>query len=244
MTAEQAATPWLRTAPPWPLPAVDDDHDTRVPKRQRRAGSVMTMTSAELTMGKWATAAAIRFQNLGWRAFVAGERGEPHLSPDVRLLPHPARHLLHHLRVRGAGVPMMTAPWTRADLQQAAHRGSHQSAANHVEFVCTEMLDFARQGFWTVLPLAVALNIPHLRLSPLGVVPQRNRRPRLIVDYTFSHVNAHTLKLAPPDAMQFGKALHRIMHTIVNIRKWVRVHSTLFGAMHPIVFKPAHMHHI
>ena len=29
-----------------------------------------------------------------------------------------------------------------------------------------------------------------------------------------------------------------------DISKWVRVHSTLFGAMHSIVFNPAHMHHI
>jgi hypothetical protein len=111
---------------------------------------------------------------------------------------------------------MTTPPWTRQQLLAAATRGSHKSAQDHVEFVCEEMVDFAKQGFWTVLPLADAITIPHLRLSPLGVVPQRNRRPRLIVDYTYSGVNPDTFKMAPPEAMQFGRALQRVMHTIVN----------------------------
>jgi hypothetical protein len=43
------------------------------------------------------------------------------------------------------------------------------------------------------------------------VVPQRDRRPRTIVDYTFSFVNAETAPLAPLGSMQFGHALHRIL---------------------------------
>jgi hypothetical protein len=85
-----------------------------------------------------------------------------------------------------------------------------------VEFVCAEMLEFCEQGFWTVLPLHVALLLPNLRLSPLGVVPQRNRRARLIVDYTFSGVNDETARLAPPEAMQFGRTLHRLIQRIVH----------------------------
>jgi hypothetical protein len=38
----------------------------------------------------------------------------------------------------------------------------------------------------------------------------------LIVDYTYSGVNPDTFKMAPPEAMQFGRALQRVMHTIVN----------------------------
>ena len=112
----------------------------------------------------------------------------------------------------------MTVPsWTWRQVLVAAKRGSHKSAKDYVEFVGEEMVEFSKQGFWTVLPLEVAITIPHLRLSPpLGVVPQRNRRPRLIVDYTYSGVNPDTLKMAPPEAMQFGKALQRVMQTIVN----------------------------
>jgi len=46
---------------------------------------------------------------------------------------------------------------------------------------------------WIVLPWDVAKNLPGLRLSPLGVVPQRGRRPRWIVDYTWWEVNKDTL---------------------------------------------------
>jgi hypothetical protein len=48
----------------------------------------------------------------------------------------------------------------------------------------------------------------------MGVVPQRDRRPRTIVDYTFSFVNAETAPLAPRESMQFGHALHRILRKI------------------------------
>ena len=67
-----------------------------------------------------------------------------------------------------------------------------------------------------MLPFSVVQDWPALRISPLGVVPQRNRRPRLIVDYTFSAVNPDTIKFAPPEAMQFGRALHRVLTQIVH----------------------------
>jgi hypothetical protein len=47
-------------------------------------------------------------------------------------------------------------------------------------------------------------------------VPQRDRRPRLIVDYTFSGLNQDTLQLAPREAMQFGRALQRVFTTLVH----------------------------
>jgi hypothetical protein len=103
-------------------------------------------------MGKWAAEAAVRLAQLGWQRFVEGKRGDPHISPTVSAIPHKARRLLQHLRQRGAGVPVQTSPWTREQLAQATHRGSHTSAKDHVEFVCEEMLGFAHQGFWTVLP--------------------------------------------------------------------------------------------
>ena len=113
-------------------------------------------------------------------------------------------------------MPLRTGPWDTDRLLQALRRGSHRSAKDEVEFVCTEMVEFCDQGFWVVLPWRVALRLKHLRLSPLGVVPQRNRRPRLIVDYTFSGVNDETARLAPAEAMQFGKALHRFLHKLVH----------------------------
>jgi hypothetical protein len=69
-------------------------------------------------------------------------------------------------------------------------------------------------GYWIVVPLEDALTIPGLRVSPIGVVPQRDRRPRVIVDYTFNGVNQATLRLAPTEAMQFGRALDRLLYRV------------------------------
>ena len=67
-----------------------------------------------------------------------------------------------------------------------------------------------------MLPLSAILKLPGVRLSPLGVVPQQDRRLRLIVDYTYSGVNQDTVKMAPPEAMQFGRALQRVITNIVH----------------------------
>ena len=96
----------------------------------------------------------------------------------------------------------------------ALARGSHQSALSHLEFLRDEMADMVDQGYWVVLPYSTVLNLSHLRLSPLGVVPQRDRRPRIIVDYTFWGINDDTVSLAPAEAMQFGRALERVLHRI------------------------------
>ena len=69
---------------------------------------------------------------------------------------------------------------------------------------------------WVVLPYHHLRHLPNLRVSPMGVVPQHERRPRPIVDYSFSHVNRDTARLAPVDAMQFGRALERIITQVVH----------------------------
>jgi hypothetical protein len=64
-----------------------------------------------------------------------------------------------------------------------------------------------------LLPYSEVKDFIDLRLSPLGVVPQRERCPRVIVDYSFFGVNADTPKLGPETAMQFGKAIERLLIT-------------------------------
>ena len=95
-------------------------------------------------------------------------------------------------------------------------RGPHKSARGERDFVFAEILDFCAQGYWAVLPYEVVKDWPNLRVSPLGVVPQRDRRPRLIADYSFSAVNEETIALAPKEAMQFGHALQRVIQTVVE----------------------------
>ena len=71
------------------------------------------------------------------------------------------------------------------------------------------MLEFVQKGFWVLLPYRLVKKLRRLRLSPLGIVPQRDRRPRLIVDLSFHGINAETLLQAHAKAMQFGWALEQ-----------------------------------
>jgi len=67
-----------------------------------------------------------------------------------------------------------------------------------------------------VLPYHSLRHHPHLKLSPAGVIQQRNRRPRTIVDYSYSGINQAMTKIAPGYVMQFGRALQRLLQRIVN----------------------------
>ena len=52
-------------------------------------------------------------------------------------------------------------------------------------------------------------------MLPPGVVPQQDRQPRWIVDYTFSDVSLETLPLAAQEAMQFDNSLDQILRKIL-----------------------------
>ena len=134
---------------------------------------------------------------------------------------HPAKRLLRHYSSHGAPVRFSSPPWTPARIHQAALRGSHKSCADFLDFLQEEMVDFVNKRFWTVLPYSLARSIPHLRLAPFGVVPQHNRRPRLICDFSFYDQNDDTLPLAPLEAMQFGRALERFLrHILLADPQW------------------------
>jgi hypothetical protein len=70
-------------------------------------------------------------------------------------------------------------------------------------------------GYWIMLPYSSVRHYPNLKLAPVGVVPQRNRQPRPIMDYTYNYVNQHFVPLAPLPAMQFGHALQRFLQHLV-----------------------------
>jgi hypothetical protein len=72
-----------------------------------------------------------------------------------------------------------------------------------------------RNKQWVLLPARLILGERNLKLSPLGVAPQRDRRPRTISDYSFFKVN-DAIPLSPSETMQFGHALQRILHAIAR----------------------------
>ena len=95
-------------------------------------------------------------------------------------------------------------------------RGNHQSAHAFTDFLRTEMGDMRKKGMFVVVPYHLLRHHRQLRISPLGCVPQRDRRPRMINDYTFSGVNPATIKMAPPEAMQWGRTLNRVLWYIYS----------------------------
>jgi hypothetical protein len=69
---------------------------------------------------------------------------------------------------------------------------------------------------WILLPAKLVLTEAKLRLSPLGGPPQRDRRTRSIIDYSLYRIKDDMVIMALPEAMQFGKALWRILSAIVR----------------------------
>lgn len=155
-------------------------------------------------------------RDLGWAEAIRQHRSPPDLTEDVGQLPHKAKRFLNYLRKQGAPVRMKTSPWHMSRLRAALRRGPHKSALEYLDFLDSEMAQMVGKGQWIVLPWEVVKHLKNLRLSPIGIVPQRDRRPRIIVDYSYYLVNLETLELTAHEAMQFGTALKRIIRKVLN----------------------------
>lgn len=69
-----------------------------------------------------------------------------------------------------------------------------------------------QKGQAIVIPVSVALEyFQNLMVSPPASIAQRNRRNRNLLDLTYFGVNAETVRLAPEEAMQIGRALERYL---------------------------------
>jgi hypothetical protein len=171
-----------------------------------------SMTSEEL--GELIMRDVELLSRVGWRSFVKHRRGRGDFS-SLDNVNHPARRVLMHLKHRGAPVKFTTPPWTTEQIDKAIRRGPHKSCNEYIDFLDEEFIDMIRKGQWVILPASVAKKLVGLRVSPPGVVPQRDRRPRWICDYTWSGVNLETIRLAPKEAMQFGNCLDRVLREIL-----------------------------
>jgi len=167
-------------------------------------------------LGEYASASACLFCQQGWEKMVLALRADTDLQPSIHNLPHPATHVLNHLRQHSAPIVMRTPPWPRSHRDVAIVRGPHLSTRHHLAFLEQEMLAMVQKGQWLILPYAAVALLPNLWLSPLGVIPQRNRCPRTIADYTFSGVNGNMVPFADHLPLQFGQALLCILRKIVS----------------------------
>jgi hypothetical protein len=168
---------------------------------QDRLGRLVAELSAKLTSAP------------SWKQFVTEHRGQSYLSQDLDSIDHSARAYLQRLREQGVRVPLDDPPWSTDAIDACALHGPHPSANLFKEFLRDEMADFIEAGFWVVLPLDQVRALDQdLRLSPLAVKDEgEKRRPRVLVDHTWFGVNEHTVTELPPEVMQFGGALPRIL---------------------------------
>ena len=126
------------------------------------------------------------FRELGWQQLVTQRRQQGDWNNDVGSINHPAGHLLDHYKRHGAPVKFHTEPWTIARTEATLKRGPHRSCHEHVQLLHEEFIGMINKSQWImILPYSIAKNLPGLRLSPPGVVPQRDRRPRWIGDYSW-----------------------------------------------------------
>jgi hypothetical protein len=181
---------------------------------------MLLTTEQSNDLGTYIVHDSLRLEDVVFKQLVNDRRQQLDFHPKVKTLRHKAARLLNHLKERGASVIFSTPPWTGQQRTDTMRRGSHKSAVEYADFLREELLDFVKKGFWMVLPYRLLKKhkrlIQNLHVSLMGVVPQRARCPRIIVDYWFFGLNDETIWMAPREAMQFGKALQRILQTIVD----------------------------
>jgi len=182
-------------------------------KRVCRPSPIRNISGAEL--GKLAAINAERIVTIGWDRFFAELRRVKCLHDAFAAWTHPHSTSLRQFIRLGAPCINKAPPWSLAHKDANMRRGSHPSAKHlFADFLQEEMLDMTARKYWTVVPYHSVRRLPGLKISPAGVVPQRNRRPRTIIDYTFSGVGPSTLQVASPHAMQFGRAFQRVLQRI------------------------------
>ena len=170
-----------------------------------------------------------KFEHAGsWETFATDFRGRSYLSDNIDDLDHPAADLLRTWRDEGVPAGTSSQPWTREQKDECLRRGCHPSATLHSTFLREEMAEFIENKFWAVLPYELVRDLQELMLSPAAVKEERDRKPRLLCDHSWpwpwGSVNEATVAHAPPEAMQFGGALPRLLY-------YVRHQNPRFGPL-------------
>ena len=150
-----------------------------------------------------------------WETFVSTFRGPSYLAEALNDVAHPAAALLREWRDEGVPVHTSSLPWTDKQKDDCINRGCHPSATLHADFLREEMADSIESKFWMVLPYELVKHLEELMIWPAAVKDEHNRRPRLLCDHSWDwgwpSVNDTTIPHAPPEAMQFGGALDRLV---------------------------------
>jgi len=181
--------PALSPPPPAWVPANSPSPATSPPPPARVPASMPSPYPPDPLDDLIATATANFIRSTSWEHFFDLQRDPRGDWGDIDSISHPAFHLLKHYRSHGVPVRLQSPRWPLARKLAALNRGPHKSAKEHVDFLREEYVGMIQKGHWVLLPAQLLIDHPDLRLSPLGVIPQRDRRPRTISDYTYFGVN-------------------------------------------------------
>jgi hypothetical protein len=215
--ARTQPVPVLTVQPTKPTLAPANSNPISSRKPRLKVLSKRVIISDEL--GTFVSESSAAFEkSLSWDAYIRHIRHTCDIAPGVDNLDHPASNLLPSYRKSGVPVPVITKtqPWSQARINAALKLGPHKSAKTEHAFLRTELRDVIKKGHWTLLPASLVKNLKNLRISPIGVVPQRDHRSRTIIDYSFYNVNEDTAPIAPRESMQSGRELHRILRSILE----------------------------
>jgi hypothetical protein len=117
--------------------------------------------------------------------------------PTVKHLPHAAAGLLDDFQFDGARVKLSAPQWSHVQKEAALKRGPHQSTKAHMGVLRGEFAAMIQKKQWILLSASLVMTEEELRLSPLGFLPQREWRPRSIIDYMFYLINEDTVVIPP-----------------------------------------------
>ena len=77
------------------------------------------------------------------------------------------------------------------------------------------MAEFIENKFWMVLPYSLVADLPELMLSPAAIKDKCDCKPQFLCDHYWQwgwpSVNDSTIPHSPPEAMQFGLTLDRLL---------------------------------
>ena len=205
-TNTQSTTIKKRTSLRMKTSEPDDKRPARIPRLQQAL--------LPDDIGKYVVREAEAVTRIGWTEFVRQRRGRGGFA-SLSEVNHPAWRLLRQYKHRDAPVMLMTGGWSEGERMAALKRVLHKSATKHAPFLREEFASMVEKGQWVVLPYLVTKRLPGLRLSPPGVKVERDRRPRWLGDYSYFKTYAETLPVACLSAMQYGRALDRLLREIV-----------------------------
>ena len=158
------------TAPVPPIPdCVSARIDEPVSKRPRLALVDEAVTDK---LGEFIKRDEVQVRTKGLAAVIRERLKSNDWGNLEELRSHPAHRVLRNYKSKGIPVTLADDPWTPCEMKAALARGPHKSAYEFEEFLREDMASMVEKNQRMVVPYDAIADIPGLRLSPIGVVPQ------------------------------------------------------------------------